>query len=299
MASRGRPPRRRLRRERARGVHLELRCGPRPPGAAAGAYRPVEGNHAELAAAERRSRAGRARRLERVRVIRHEHDCGVSVRAAAVIHELQVGCGAARSENVRRRREERSRLGVPVGWLSNSVAVDPEGDVVEEEAAVHLRDVDPALDTRGERVERAEQVVAIDAEIEREVVPCAGRRADERPSVRDGCCGDDSERPVAAGHAERVRAARHGVGDQRGKIVVRAQDNHLDSALARTLGESGTRSLATARPRVDEQHGLLRGIGGSPAGMHGRHDQPMLTALRRGGSPAGSSLRDSFVLAIR
>ncbi len=99
---------------------------------------------------------------------------------------------------MRSRLEERARLGVPVGRLSNRVAVDPERDVVEEEAAVHLRDVDPALDTVAERVERADHVVSIDPEVEREVVARPGRDADEREPVRDGRRGNHGERPVAA-----------------------------------------------------------------------------------------------------
>ena len=132
------------------------------------------------------------------------------MRSAAVVHELQVDRGGARPEHVRGRLQQRPRLGVAVGRLPNRVAVDPEGDVVEEEAAVHLRHVDPALDAVGERVERADQIVAIEAEVEREVVAGAGGNADERKSVCEcGCC-DDGERPVAAGDAERVGAARRG-----------------------------------------------------------------------------------------
>jgi hypothetical protein len=62
--------------------------------------------------------------------------------------------------------------------------------------------------------------------------------------VPEGGRGDDAERPVAAGHAEHVGAARHGVGNQRGEVVVRAKEGHVDSLLARTLGEIRTRGLA-------------------------------------------------------
>ena len=160
---------------------------------------------------------------------------------ALVVHELQVDRGGARPEHVRGRLQQRARLGVTVGRLPNGVAVDPERDVVEEEAAVHLRHVDPALDPVGERVERADEIVAIDAEVECEMVARAGGNADEGKSVRE--CGrrDDGQRSVAAGDAERVGAARDGVGYQRSEVVVRAQDDHVDAALARPLGEPGAR----------------------------------------------------------
>ncbi len=191
----------------AGAVDLESRGGPRPSRALAGARR-VEDEDPELSAVEPRPGAGRMRGIERVGVVRHEHDGGVAMRSAAVVHELQVDCGGTRPEHVRGRLQQRARLGVAVGRLPNRVAVDPERDVVEEEAAVHLRHVDPALDAVGERVERADQIVAIDAEVEREVVAGAGGNADERKPVRECGCRDDGERAVAAGDAERVGAAR-------------------------------------------------------------------------------------------
>ena len=193
------------------GGHLEL-ASRSTSARRSGRRRRVEDEDAELSAVERRSGAGRTRRVERVGVVRHEHDRGVAMGAAEVVHELQVGCGGARSEHVRGRLQQRARLGVAVGRLPNGVAVDPERDVVEEEAAVHLGHVDPALDAVGERVERADQIAAVDAEVEREVVAGAGGNADEGKPVRESGCGDDGERPVAAGDAERVRAVRHGVG---------------------------------------------------------------------------------------
>src|SRR5581483_6944176 len=96
-------------------------------------------------------------------------------------------------EDVRGRLQERARLGVTVGRLPNGVAVDAERDVVEEEAAVHIRHVDAALDRVGERLERGDEVVSIEAEIEREVVPGPGRHADEWKFVRECGCGDDGE----------------------------------------------------------------------------------------------------------
>ena len=94
------------------------------------------------------------------------------------------------------------------------------------------------------------------------MVARAGGNADERKPVRE--CGgrDDGQRSVAAGDTERVGAARDGVGDQRSEVVVGAQDDRVDAALARQLGEAGTRRLAAARLRVDEEDGPPRWIGG-------------------------------------
>ena len=166
------------------------------------------------------------------------------MRAAPVVHELQLGCRRARSEDFRCRLQQRLRLGVAVRRLSNRVAVDPERDVVEEQAAVHLRHVDPAFDAVGERVERPDQIMPIDAEVEREVVARAGGNADERKLVCSSGGRHDGEGSVATGDAERVGAARHGVCDQRCEVVVRAHDDDVDAAVTREPREAGARGLA-------------------------------------------------------
>ncbi len=48
------------------------------------------------------------------------------MRVAAVVRELQVKGGGARSERLCCRLEERARFCVAVGRLANGVAVDPE-----------------------------------------------------------------------------------------------------------------------------------------------------------------------------
>ena len=82
---------------------------------------------------------------------------------------------ARSAEHLRGRVRERAHLRVAVRRLPNRVAVDPERDVVEEEAAVRLGHVDAAFDAVGEGAERADEIVAIDAGVEREVVAGAGQ----------------------------------------------------------------------------------------------------------------------------
>jgi hypothetical protein len=82
------------------------------------------------------------------------------------------------------------RFGASVRRLPNRVAVDPERDVVEKQAAVHLCQVDDALDSVGERVERTDQVVDVDAEVEREVVAGPDGNAGEGKPVSP-CSGRD------------------------------------------------------------------------------------------------------------
>ena len=63
---------------------------------------------------------------------------------------------------------------------AHRLAVEAERDVVHEHLPVHLGQVNPALAAIPERVERANDVVAVDAEVEREVVALARRHAGVR-----------------------------------------------------------------------------------------------------------------------
>jgi hypothetical protein len=103
----------------------------------------------------------------------------------------------------------------------NGVTVDAERDVVEERSAVHFRDVDLALDPVGERIECADQVVPVHAQVEREVVACPGGNAHKWNLVRSRRCGHDCQRPVATGRPERVCAGRRGCAGQRRQVLAR------------------------------------------------------------------------------
>jgi uncharacterized membrane protein len=128
-----------------------------------------------------------------------------------------------------------------------------------------LTDVDQALDAVGERLERADEIVPVYAEVEREVVPRPGRNADERQAVCVRGRRDGRQRPVAARDAECIRAVRHRLANERCQAQTRPQDGHADPAFARTLGKGSARSLAAPGRRVHEQHGPFRRIGRVPA----------------------------------
>src|SRR6185312_6923187 len=115
-----------------------------------------------------------------------------------------------------------------------------------------------------ERFERADEIAAVEAHVEREVVAGPSWDADERKVARERGRGHYSERPVAPGGAQCVCAARHRAGDERCEVVVRAQDDHVDAALARRPGEAGARGLTTTGPRVDEERRPPRRARGGP-----------------------------------
>ena len=144
-------------------------------------------------------------------------------------------------------------------------AVDPERDVVDKQPAVHFYHVDQALDSVGERVERAEHILRIQPQIEREVVAGPSRDADKRKPMRGCCRGHDRQRPVAPGHAQRVGTIGHGSPGQCFQALARPKDDGLNPPFACPLGNLSACGLAPARSRVDKQHRPSRWIRGPPA----------------------------------
>ena len=143
-----------------------------------------------------------------------------------------------------------------------------------------------ALAAVDERVEGADDVVAVDAEVEREVVARAGGDAGVRQAALGGDRGDDRLRAVAAGHRERVGAAIDRVADERLEVVARLQLDRLDPARARLVGEREALRLAAARARVEEQHRSARRR--RPADRRGRRACAR-AAARATRSPATTS----------
>ena len=105
-----------------------------------------------------------------------------------------LGCGA--------------ELGVAVFVGLHDRGVHAERHVVHEDAAVDPAEIDPALVAVGERVERADDVVAVDAEIEGEVIPGTGGDAHKGNVVFRRHPGNQCLRPVASGHTDDVGAPR-------------------------------------------------------------------------------------------
>ena len=253
---------------------------------------PPEHHDAELAAVQPRPRALRERAIERVRVVRHEHHSRLAMLLAEVVDDAKLTSGAARTEHLGSRLEQGPHLRVAVVLPLDRVAVDPERHVVEEHPAVDLGHVDRSLDgVLPECIERADEIMPLDAEVEREVIAGPGRHARERKPVRQRDRGHDGERSIAAGHSEHVRATSDGFVGELSQVPIRIEDERVDSPLARPFDQARARCFSTAGPRVDEEDRPSRRIGGLPAEpRQSRHD-------RRHGS--GGGRRGSGLAATR
>ena len=88
------------------------------------------------------------------------------------------GSGPAQVESVALRKPARraacrglSEACVAIAVGLDSLGVEAERDVVDGHAAVHLGEVNRSLAAVDEGVERPDDVIAIDPEVEREIVP--------------------------------------------------------------------------------------------------------------------------------
>ena len=119
----------------------------------------------------------------------------------------EVEPGAVGAEQLGHGVEQGAQLRVAVAAPLDRLGVEAERDVVDEDTPVDLGEVDPALAAVDEGVERPDDVVAVDSEIEREVVAGAGRDARVGQVELGGDRGDDGLGAVAAGHRQPVGAA--------------------------------------------------------------------------------------------
>ena len=203
---------------------------------------------------------------------------------AVVVDEAQSGQRRARTAHLRGRLEQRADLCVAIGRPLHGCPVDPERDVVEEQATVHVADIDRAFERIGERVERADEIVRRDAEIAGEVVARTGRDADERQSVGHRGRRHDRQRSVSARHPERVAVVGHRSRNERREVVAGSQEHRLDATFTRRLVEARVAGLAAAGQRIDEEHRPLRDFSAQPATMRRRrhrhdHREDPTTAL--------------------
>ena len=86
-----------------------------------------------------------------------------------------------------------------------------------------------------------------------------GGHADEGDVMGGGDAGHQGLGAVAAGHAEHVGAAGHGLLGKPAQVVARTEHDRFDAAPARLLDQVESFDLAATGPGVHEQHRADRG----------------------------------------
>ncbi len=242
----------------------------------------------EQAVVDPRPRARADCAAEPVAVVGDEHHRTGVVHVPARAGPAQVELAAAGAEHVRHGVEQRAQLRVAIALSLDGLGIEPERDVVHEHAPVDLGQVHGSLAAVHERVEGADDVVAVDAEVEREVVARAGGHARVRQPALGRERRDDRLRAVAAGHRERVGAAIDGPANERLEVVAGLQLDRLDPARACLVGEREALRLPATRARVEEEHRVARrrrarqrhvhadgGAPGRKSHQEPRHDQQL------------------------
>ena len=195
---------------------------------------------------------------EPVAVVGDEHGRRGMVRLPARTGPAHVELASVGPEHVGHGVEQCAQLCVAVALALDRLGVEPERDVVHEHAVVDLGQVHDSLAAVHERVEGADDVVAIDSEVQCEVVPGAGGNAGVGQPALGRDRRDDRLRSVAAGHRERVGAAFHRPADERLEVVALLQLDRLDPSGACLVGEREALRLAATRAGVEEEHRTLR-----------------------------------------
>ena len=139
--------------------------------------------------------------------------------------------------------------------------VQTERHVVDEHVTVDVGEVEPALDRVAVGVQRPDDVVAVEPEVEREVVPCAGGDDHHRQPELGGDGADHGLRAVAARHAEHVDAARGHVAHPLEPVLTRLEHDRFDPSAAAFVDEVEPLRLAAARLEVHEQDAALARAG--------------------------------------
>ena len=173
--------------------------------------------------------------------------------------ESQVERLAVGTKDPRQRRQGCVDLRVAILGGAHDRGVQPKRHVVHEHVAVQVGEIDPAFHGVAVRVQRAHHVVAVEPEVEREVVAGAGGDDHHRqPGLRRDR-RDHRLRAVPARHAEHIDAARGHIADPLEPVLPRLEDHRLDPSPAALVHEFEVLCLAAARLQVHEEHAAGRG----------------------------------------
>src|SRR5690348_13981626 len=113
--------------------------------------------------------------------------------------------------------------------MLDRIRVQPDGDVVDEDPAVDVAEVDDPLASVDEGVEGTDDVVPVHPEVQCEVVPRSCRDAGIWQSVFGCDGGHQGLRAVAAGHGKAVRAVADAAACERTQVVAVPQLDRSDS----------------------------------------------------------------------
>jgi hypothetical protein len=201
--------------------------------------------------------AGSRQRREPVGIVGDEQQVGLRRHLPGRPPIPQVDRFRVRADDIGQHGQGGAQLGLAVLLRLHHLRVRAHRRVVDEHAAVDLGQVHAAIHAGGERLQRAHEVVAVEPEVQGEMVAGARGDDDERDPVSAGDVGDDCLRPVAARHSDQVGACAHGVLCELAQVRVGCQHDRFDAELSATTDEVVRLDLPPAGAGVQEEHGPL------------------------------------------
>jgi hypothetical protein len=137
-----------------------------------------------------------------------------------------------------------------------SIGVQAQRHVVHEEPVADSADVDATLQRLAERVESAHHVVAVEAEIERDVVQRASGDAHERRVTAHGDSRDRCERTIASRDADHIGATVDRVLRKLCEPNARLEHQGFDPPTTRLISEVERSRAPMPRVGVEDQHAV-------------------------------------------
>ena len=230
------------------------------------------------------ARASKAAHL--IRVVRDDDERCVAPVLALRCVEAKHAARCFLPDHVRQHPPPRRKLGVAVLVRLDDTCVDAKRGVVDEDALVERRQVDTPLDPVGERVERADDVVPVETEVEGEVVARAGRDADMGDVMPHGNGGDQRLRAITPRHPDDIGTPSHGVFRELAKVVTGPEEQRFDPAFPRLLQQVEALGLPAARLGIDDQHASLRRLKRSCVPVRCPPDGSLIVTYRVAGNHA-------------
>ncbi len=221
-----------------------------------------DGNDAERARVETTPLRDVEGGTQHVGVVRHLDEEGAVDFPDTGLGELQIERRIGATEHLRQQRLGRLLLGLAVAVLLHDRGVDPQRHVVDEESIADRGVVDSPFDRVPERLHAQPWVVAVDSEVEGEVVAGSGRDQHEREVVLDGDRRHQRLGTIAARHAQAVSPPCHCIPGQLLEIEALGEHDDLDAEALGQFYQAELLDLAAARPRVAQQDrvpGRVRG----------------------------------------
>ncbi len=171
----------------------------------------------------------------------------------------QVERAALRADHVGHGVQQRAQLRLAIAGPLYRLGVETERDVVHEHPPVHLGEIDPPLPAVDKGIQSADDVVAVDPQVEGEVVPGPRGHARVGKVQLRGDRRDDRLRSIPAGHREAIGSLSDRISHQLAEVGSSCELDGSDPARPRLLREGESLRLASAGLRVVEEHGVGRG----------------------------------------